>query len=58
MYQTRILNNQEVKEYNEKFNSNYKIIHIQQKNNKFYAILDCDTKLELKPKEVLNYFNN
>ena len=58
MYQTRILNDKEVLEFNNKYNTDYKIIHIRQRNNKFYAILDCDTRLELKPKEVLNYFNN
>jgi hypothetical protein len=57
MYQTRILNEKEVLEFNNKYNTDYKIIHIQQRNNKYYAILDCSLKKELKPKEVLNYFN-
>lgn len=56
MYQTRILNEQEVREFNERFNTNYQVIHIQKKKNKYYAVLDCDCKIELRQKEALNYF--
>ena len=56
MYQTRILNEQEVREFNERFNTNYQVIHIQKKKSKYYAVLDCDCKIELRQKEALNYF--
>lgn len=56
MYQTRILNDKEVKEFNDRFNTNYQVIHIKQCNNKYYAYVDCKKKYELKKKEVLNYF--
>lgn len=56
MYQTRILNEKEVKEFNERFNTNYQIVFVQQKKNKYYVILDCDTTIELRQKEALNYF--
>ena len=56
MYQTRILNDKEVKEFNNRFNTDYQIIHIKQCNNKYYAYVDCKKKYELKKKEVLNYF--
>lgn len=56
MYQTRILNEKEIKKINKIYNTNYKIIFIQQRKNKYYAILDCDKKIEVKPKEALNYF--
>lgn len=56
MYQTRILNEKEVKEFNEKFDTNYQIVFVQQKKNKYYVVLDCDTTIELRQKEALNYF--
>lgn len=56
MYQTRILNEKEVKEFNERFNTNYQIVFVQQKKNKYYVILDCESKIELRKKEALNYF--
>ena len=56
MYQTRILNEKEVKEFNERFNTNYQIVFVQQKKNKYYVILDCESKIELRQKEALNYF--
>ncbi len=56
MYQTRILNEKEVKEFNERFNTNYQIVFVQQKKNKYYVVLDCDTTIELRQKEALNYF--
>lgn len=56
MYQTRILNEKEVKEFNERFNTNYQIVFVQQKKNKYYVILDCESRIELRQKEALNYF--
>ena len=56
MYQTRILNDNEVKEFNTKFNTNYQVIHIKQKGKKYYAYVDCKEIHELKKKEALNYF--
>lgn len=56
MYQTRVLNEKEVNEFNDKYNTNYTVIYIQKRNNKYYGIFDCDIKQSLKPKEVLNYF--
>ena len=56
MYQTRILNEKEVKEFNERFYTNYQIVFVQQKKNKYYVVLDCDTTIELRQKEALNYF--
>ena len=56
MYQTRILNEKEVKEFNERFNTNYQIVFVQQKKNKYYVVLDCDTTIEIRQKEALNYF--
>ena len=56
MYQTRILNEKEVKEFNERFNTNYQIVFVQQKKNKYYVVLDCDTTIEIRQKEALYYF--
>ena len=56
MYQTRILNEKEVKEFNERFNTNYQIVFVQQRKNKYYVILDCESRIELSKKEALNYF--
>ena len=56
MYKTRILNEKEVAEFNKKYNVQYQIIHIKQRRNKFYAILDLKKILPLKEKEVISYF--
>ena len=56
MYQTRILNEKEVAEFNKKYNMQYQIIHIKQRRNRFYAILDLKKILPLKEKEVISYF--
>lgn len=56
MYQTRILNEKEVKEFNDKFNTDYQIIHIKKENNKYYGIFDCSKKVKMYPKEVISYF--
>lgn len=56
MYRTRILNDKEVEEFNKKYNTNYSSIMIKQENKKYYAIVECDVKIKMYPKEVLNYF--
>lgn len=56
MYQTRILNDKEVNEFNNRFNTNYQIIHIRQRGHKYYAYVDCEKEYELRQKEALNYF--
>lgn len=57
MQRTRILNEKEVKEYNEKYGRNFHSIMIQQIGDNFFAIVDCDIKIKLYKKEALNYFN-
>ena len=56
MYQTRILNEKEIQEFNEKFNTNYQSIIIKKRNNNYQAILDCSKKMKMYSKEVANYF--
>lgn len=56
MYQTRILNEKEIQEFNNKYNTNYQSIIIRKRNNSYQAILDCSKKIKMYPKEVLNYF--
>ncbi len=56
MYQTRRLNDEEITKINEIYDTDYKVILIQKKKKKYYAILDCDEKIEVKEKEVANYF--
>lgn len=56
MYRTRVLNEKEVEEFNTKYNTNYSSILIKQENKKYYAIVDCDIKIKMYEKEVLNYF--
>lgn len=57
MYRTCILNEQQVAEFNQVYNTNITSIIIQQKGNKYYAILDCDIKKKLYEKEALKYFD-
>lgn len=56
MYQTRRLNDEEITKINEIYDIDYKVILIQKKKKKYYAIFDCDEKIEVKEKEVANYF--
>ena len=56
MYQTRRLNDEEITKINEIYDIDYKVTLIQKKQKKYYAILDCDEKIEVKEKEVANYF--
>lgn len=56
MYQTRILNEKEISEFNEKYNTNYQSIIIKKRNNNYQAILDCSKKMKMYSKEVANYF--
>ena len=57
MQRTRILNTEEVKEYNKKYGTKFYSIMIQQTGDKYFAIVDCDIKIKLYKKEALNYFN-
>ncbi|MCI8461237.1 MAG: hypothetical protein HFE81_07545 [Bacilli bacterium] len=56
MYRTRILNEQEVEEFNDKYNTNYTSIMIKQENKKYYAIVECDVKIKMCEKEVIELF--
>ena len=56
MYQTRILNEQEIEEFNKIYNTNYQSIIIKKRNKNYQAILDCSKKMKMYPKEVTNYF--
>lgn len=56
MQQIRVLNEKEVADFNNKFNTDYQIIHIKKSGNNYYAIADCDTKFKVYEKEVVNYF--
>ncbi len=56
MYQTRILNEKEIEEFNKKYNTHYSSILIKQENKKYYAIVECDVKIRMYEKEVINYF--
>ncbi len=56
MYRTRILNEKEIEEFNNRYNTNYTSILIKQENRKYYAIVECDVKIKMYEKEVLNYF--
>lgn len=56
MYQTRILNEDEVKEFNQKYNTNYSSIILKQENKKYYAVADCEIKIKMYEKEVIDYF--
>lgn len=57
MYRTCILNEKQVEEFNKIYNTNLISIMIQQQGNKYYAILDCDSKIKAFRKEVEKYFN-
>lgn len=56
MYRLRILNEKEIEEFNNKYNTNYSSIMIKQENKNYFAIVDCDIKIKMYPKEVINYF--
>lgn len=56
MYRLRILNKKEVEDFNDKYNTNYSSILIKQENKNYFAIVDCDIKIKMYPKEVINYF--
>ena len=56
MYRTCILNEKQVTEFNQIYNTNLTSIMIQQAGNKYYAILDCDIKKKIYKKEALKYF--
>lgn len=57
MYQTRILNEKEVENFNYKYNTNYTSIMLKQENKKYYAIVECDIKIKMYKKEIYQYFN-
>lgn len=56
MQRTYILSKEEVEKINELYNTNLYSIMIQQVDNKYYAILDCDIKKKIYEKEALKYF--
>ena len=56
MYQTRILSDKEIEEFNDKYNTNYSSILIKQENKNYFAIVDCDVKIRMYEKEVIDYF--
>ncbi len=53
--QLRILNQEEIKEFNDNYDTEFKSIMIKQKNNKYYAIFDCDLKIEIYKREAMTY---
>lgn len=55
MYRTCILNEWQVEDFNQIYNTNLTSIMIQQKGSEYYAILDCDIKIELHEKEIMKY---
>ena len=57
MYRTCILNEQQVAEFNQTYNTNLTSVLVQQKGSKYYVILDCDIKTKIYEKEALKYFN-
>lgn len=56
MYRACILNHKQIAEFNKIYNTNLTSIIIQQKGNKYYAVLDCDIKKKIYKKEALKYF--
>lgn len=56
MYRLRILNEKEIEDFNNKYNTNYSSILIKQENKNYFAIVDCDIKIKMYPKEVIDYF--
>lgn len=54
--QLRILNEKEIEEFNKKYNTNYHSIHIKKQGKRYFAIVECDVKIKMYEKEVLNYF--
>lgn len=57
MQRVRILNRREIEEINKLYNTNLYSIMIKQENDKYYAIIDCDSKIKVFRKEVEKYFN-
>lgn len=57
MQKTYILSKREVEEINKLYNTNLYSIMIQQIGNKYYAIIDCDSKIKVFRKEVEKYFD-
>lgn len=53
--QLRILNEEEIKEFNKDFNVDFKSVMIKQENDKFYAILDLDLKIKIYKSEAMKY---
>ena len=51
----RILNKEEIKEFNKNYSVDFESVMIKQEGNKFYAILDCDLKVKLYKSEAMRY---
>lgn len=58
MYQMRILNKEEVKEFNKNYGVDFDSVMIKQEGNKFYAILDLDLKVKIYKSEAMRYLDN
>ncbi len=58
MYKACILNEQQVAEFNQIYNTNLTSILIKQEGNKYYAILDCDIKKKMYEKEAMKYLES
>lgn len=56
MFRTRILNEKEIEKFNDKYNTKYSSIMIKQCGKKYYAIVECDVKIKMYEKEVIDYF--
>lgn len=58
MQRTYIFNKAEVEKFNRIYNTNLYSIMIQQVDNQYYAILDCDIKKKIYKKEAMRYFKS
>ena len=53
--QLRILNDDEVNEFNKNYNVNFKSVMIKQEKKNYYAILDCDLIIKIYRSEAMKY---
>ena len=57
MISTRILNDLEVAEFNQKYNTTYTTIRIKRAGNRYLVVADCNIKFQMREKEIKNFFN-